>query len=207
MRTEHLQVYPEKKTDSREKTVLLLFFAISAFFIGLFSLTRLFLIHWVWLVPLSLGSLVLFMVAVLYFRIREKPLFSLWIENDTLCVQKNPGLPGAFPERYFLSMTRMEPEDEEIPKEIRIFQGNEPLVSFSMLQVRDVTLYREIAHLLQRPPDIFSSAGSDRPEKSVKKGKFFWVVLPWAMIVLLMAAWEIYENHLAPRNYGPFSNP
>lgn len=207
MRTGRLQVYPAKKTDSREKTVLLLFFAISAFFIGLFSLTRLFLIHWVWLVPLSFGSLVLFMVAVLYFRMREKPLFSLWIENDTLCVLKDPWLPGTSAERHPLSSIRMEPEDEDLPGEIRIFRGNEQMLSLTLLQVRDVTLYREIAHLLQGLPDNFSSNGADRQEKSVEKGKFFWVVLPWAMIVLLMAAWEIYENHLAPRNYGPFSNP
>ena len=148
MRTERLLVYPPKNTDSRERTVLLVFFVVAAFFIGLFSVTRLFLIHWVWLVPLSLGSLVLFMVAVLYFRMREKPHISLWIENDSLFILRGPGLPGESPDRYALSSIRVEPEEEGFPKELRILRDNELLLSFTLLQVRDVTLYREIAHVL-----------------------------------------------------------
>ena len=94
MTSERLLIYPPKDSDSREKSVLVLFFGISAFFVGLFSITRLFRVHWVFLVPLSLGSLALFMVAVLFFRMREKPLKALWVEGDSLCILLDPGTPG-----------------------------------------------------------------------------------------------------------------
>lgn len=207
MTSERLLIYPPKDSDSREKSVLVLFFGISAFFVGLFSITRLFRVHWVFLVPLSLGSLALFMAAVLYFRMREKPLKALWVEGDSLCILLDPGTPGASPSRYPLSSIRVESKGEGVPTEIRIFRENDPLLSLALVQVRNVTLYCEIARFLQRLPDTFFPLDSEKGEKSVGKGKFFWVVLPWALIVILMAAWEIYENHLAPRNYGPFSNP
>ena len=205
--TERLLIYPPKDARSREKSVLLLLFGLAAFFVGLFSVTRLFLIHWVWLVPLSLGSLVLFMVAVLYFRIREKPLEALWLEKDGLFLLPDPGSPESTAVRYPLSEIRVEKEGQGLPTTMRIYHGDTLLLSFSLVQVRDVTLYGEIARLLETPSDTFSTSSSVSPAKMAGKGKFFWVILPWSLIVLLMAAWEIYESHLAPRNYGPFSNP
>lgn len=201
-----LLIYPAKVTGHPEKKILAAFFVIASFFIGLFSLTRLLLIHWVWLVPFSVGSLAALMLAILYFRFREKPIQALWIENDSLCLSS---LPTTSSEpvvlRFPLSEINAESSGKgRIPQEIRFSKGEELLLSCPIEQVRDITLYEEIWHRFSPSPEVFS----DRPpEGGKKRGKFFWTVLPWVFIALLMAGWEIYESHLAPRNYGPFSNP
>lgn len=203
--TKRLLIYPPKRAGNPEKKILAAFFGIAAFFIGLFSLTRLFMIHWVWLVPLSVGSLAALMLAILYFRFREKPIQAIWLENSTLCFSTL--LTSAEPHvlRFPLSDIQAESAGKGgIPREIRFRKGNELLLSCSIEQVRDVTLYEEIWHRFSPSPEVFSAR---LPAATEKRGKFFWTVLPWVLIALLMAGWELYENHLAPRNYGPFSNP
>lgn len=203
--TKRLLIYPPKRAGHPEKKILAGFFVIAAFFIGLFSLTRLFMIHWVWLVPVSVGSLAALMLAILYFRFREKPVQAIWLENSTLCLASLPAFGEPLVLRFPLSDIRAESAGRgNIPREIRFRKGDELLLSCPIEQVRDVTLYEEIWHRFSPPPEVFSARLSAGKEK---RGKFFWTVLPWVLIALLMAGWELYENHLAPRNYGPFSNP
>ena len=203
--TKRLLIYPPKRARNPEKKILAAFFFIAAFFIGLFSLTRLFMIHWVWLVPVSVGSLATLMLAILYFRFREKPVQAIWLENSTLCLASLLASAEPLVLRFPLSEIQAESAGKgSIPREIRFRKGNELLLSCPIEQVRDVTLYEEIWHRFSPSPEVFSAR---LPAGKEKRGKFFWNVLPWVLIALLMAGWELYENHLAPRNYGPFSNP
>ena len=174
--------------------------ALAVLSLGLFTVTRLMLIHWVFLVPASLGSLLALGTLYVVLEMRRSPVAFLEIRPKELVV-RHPGIPD-----------RLVPLDEAGIRDhpgdycfdvVHLPEG-ELLLSVSRDSVRDVSLYETIRRFLLLPPfrrPPVPVAGSSRSRL------YRWFILAWGMIILVMILWALYENYAAPRSYEPFSNP
>ncbi len=174
--------------------------AVAVLSLGLFTVTRLMLIHWVFLVPASLGSLLALGTLYVVLEMRRPPVAFLEIRPGELVVRR----PG--------TEDRVVPLDEagilDQPGDhcfvVLHLPDGERLLSVSRDAVRDVSLYETIRRFLLLPsfrrPPVPSPSSSPR--------RFYrWFIMAWGLIILIMILWALYENYAAPRSYEPFSNP
>lgn len=173
--------------------------ALAFLSLGLFTVTRLLLVHWVFLVPASLGSL--FALGALYvvLEMRRPPLAVLEVRQNGLSYR------AATEEEIRLPLEKVALGASEVSffDLVRLDTG-ETVARIQRESVRDVsgfeTIRRYMALAPSRRPPIPASAPS-RPRT------YRWLLLGWGTIVLMMILWALYENHAAPRSYEPFSNP
>ncbi|MGC8528927.1 MAG: hypothetical protein ACP5OP_01835 [Leptospirillia bacterium] len=168
--------------------------------LGLFTVTRLLLIHWVFLVPASLGSLFLLGALYVLLEMRRPPLAVLEIRPNEVSYRTASEGEILLP----LEKVVLGESDVSFFDLVRLDTG-EIFAHISRESVRDVSGFETIRRYLalspaSRPP-LPSSSGSSR------KRSYRWFILGWAAIILLMVLWALYENHAAPRSYEPFSNP
>lgn len=206
-----LLIYPLEGKKSGERIVIRGAFILAATGVGVFSLTRLLLIHWVWLVPVSVGSMALLMIVLLFFRFRERPFLALQVTSDALCLEDFSSSSGLFRKkpvisRYALSDVMAETLGSGVPPDgFRMMTGNRILFECRLHQVKDVSLYLGICRYFSMDPDCRPSIPPGKA--AISKKTLFWFLLAWGLIVVLMVAWSLFENWMLPRNYGPFSNP
>ena len=174
--------------------------ALAALSLGLFTVTRLMLIHWVFLVPASLGSLLALGALYLLLEWRRSPVAILEIGPKELLIRRPGEETRSVPiERIGL---REWPADHRF--EVLRLPDEEVLLSVPRDAVRDVSLYETIRRFLLLPP----SARPPLPVSSGSKNRSYrWLLMAWGLIVLIMVLWALYENYVAPRSYEPFSNP
>ena len=167
--------------------------------LGLFTVTRLLLIHWVFLVPASLGSLFLLGALYVLLEMRRPPLAVLEIRPNELSYRTEPEGELLLP----LEKVALGESDISFFDLVRLDTG-ETIARISRESVRDVSGFETIRRYLALPPAArppIPSSGSSR------KRSYRWLLLGWGAIILLMVLWALYENHAAPRSYEPFSNP
>ncbi len=174
--------------------------ALAVLSLGLFTVTRLMLIHWVFLVPASLGSLLALGTLYVILEMRRPPVAVLEIRPDSLVVRR----PGREEEVLSLDAVAL----REIPGEYRfeIVRMPEESVALSVAReaVRDVSLYETIRRFLSLPPFRRPPV----PVATSSRSRFYrWFILSWSLIIMIMILWALYENYAAPRSYEPFSNP
>lgn len=174
--------------------------ALAVLSLGLFSVTRLLLIHWVWLVPASLGSLFALGLVYIVLEMRRPPLLTLDLRGEELTLLR-PGQPET---RVPLGSVGIDDHPSEHCFDLRHLPDGLVLASVARDSVRDVSLYETVRRYLLVPPSrrpALPPPGSSRP-------KFYrWFLLAWGTIILVMVLWALYENYAAPRSYEPFSNP
>lgn len=177
---------------------IVLFLAVLS--LGLFSVTRLMLIHWVFLVPASLGSLLALGVLYIFLEMRRRPVLILELREEGLSVRRPGEEPRIFPTRSIL--LRDFPEEHRF--ELATGSGGEALCSVSRNAVRDVSLYETIRRYLSLSPARRPPIPSPGPSRA---RLYRWFTLGWGLIIGIMILWALYENYAAPRSYEPFSNP
>jgi len=174
--------------------------ALAVLSLGAFSVTRLMLIHWVFLVPASLGSLLALGVVYIVIEMRRPPVAVLDLRPEGLTVF----LPGQPERKEPLSRVGLRDLLSEHRIELLLLPEEELLCSVSRDAVRDVSLYETIRRYLMIPPQGRPPMPASVPSRS----RFYrWFILAWGAIVLVMILWTLYENYAAPRSYEPFSNP
>jgi hypothetical protein len=174
--------------------------ALAVLSLGLFTVTRLMLIHWVFLVPASLGSLLALGTLYVILEMRRPPVAVLEIRPDSLVVRR----PGREEEVLSLDAVAL----REIPGEYRfeIVRMPEESVALSVAReaVRDVSLYETIRRFLSLPPFRRPPV----PVATSSRSRFYrWFILSWSLIIMIMILWALSENYAAPRSYEPFCNP
>ncbi len=194
-----LLVYPSGKSRSGERIAVRIAFVTAALAVGVFSVTRLLPIRWPWLVPVSFGAVALLMTVLLFSRLRERPVCAIRVTADGVCLDSLSS--GRFGKRADLSLHPLadvvvEALGNDVPPEgFRMRVGHDVLCECRMAQVRDVSLYLGIWEYFSMDPGSRPPIPARRP--IVAKGKLFWMILSWGLIVFLMAIWRMYENHLA----------
>lgn len=173
--------------------------ALAFLSLGLFTVTRLLLIHWVFLVPASLGSL--FALGALYvvLEMRRPPLAILEVRQNEISYRTLPG------EEILLPLEKVGLGRSEVSFfELVRLESGESLARVSRESVRDVSGFETIRRYLSLPPASRPPIPASRPSG---RRSYRWLLLGWSAIILLMVLWALYENHAAPRSYEPFSNP
>ncbi len=174
--------------------------ALAGVSLGLFTVTRLMLIHWVFLVPASLGSLFVLGCLYLLLEMRRKPVAILEIRPGEVIILRTGEDAVTLP----LGEAGLRDRADEHCFDILRLPEEEVLLSVPRDAVRDVSLYETIRRFLSVPP----AQRLPVPVLSQTKGRFYrWFIMAWSLIILLMVLWALYENYAAPRSYEPFSNP
>lgn len=174
-------------------------FWLAVLSLGLFSVTRLLLIHWVFLIPASLGSLSLLGLFYVLLEMRRPPLFSIDVRPEGLAIAESGTLSSRVP------LGEIVLEDRPSAHRFLLVRrpGEEVLCEVAREQVRDVSLFETLRRYFSMPsparPPL--SAGGSRSRAAR------WFLGLWAVIVIVMVLWALYENHAAPRSYEPFTNP
>lgn len=175
--------------------------------LGLFTVTRLLLIHWVFLVPASLGSLFLLGALYVLLEMRRPPVAVLELRPGELSYREgSPDVRGRKSgEGILLSLADvgLGESDPSCLSLVRLDTG-ESFARVPREAVRDVSQFETIRRYLTVPP---SCRPPIPPAGPPKKRLYRWFLLSWGVIVLLMILWALYENYAAPRSYEPFSNP
>jgi len=174
--------------------------------IGLFSVSRLFLIHWVWLIPVSLGSLTLLAITILAMRMREKPRFRIRVDRENLCIEPDEQSGGhtnrCYPIRE-ISARRLSGEGTPPERFSLIFEERE-ICECDLFGVRNVSLYQEIF-------EYFGLSKDERPEigpqkELIPRKKLSWFLLAYGLIALILTLWAVYE-HQPPQTEITFPRP
>lgn len=167
--------------------------------LGLFTVTRLLLIHWVFLVPASLGSL--FALGALYvvLEMRRPPLAVLEVRQNELSYRASAGEEVLLP----LERVALGTSEGSFFDLVRLDTG-ETVARIRRESVRDVSSFETIRRYLALAPSLRPPIPASAP---ARPRTYRWLLLGWGTIVLLMILWALYENHAAPRSYEPFSNP
>ena len=174
--------------------------ALAILSLGLFTVTRLMLIHWVFLVPASLGSLLALGTLYVVLEMRRPPVAVLEIGPDCLIVKR----PGGEEERLSLDDVSLKENPGDYRFEIVHVPDGNVVLSVARDAVRDVSLYETIRRFLSLPPFRRPPV----PVAAASRNRFYrWFILSWGLIILIMILWALYENYAAPRSYEPFSNP
>ena len=173
--------------------------ALAFLSLGLFTVTRLLLIHWVFLVPASLGSLLALGVLYVVLEMRRPPLALLEIRQGELSYRAATEAEILLPlEKVALGASEVSFFDL-----VRIDTG-ETFARILRESVRDVSGFETIRRYLSLPPSSRPPIPSANPSR---QRSYRWLLLGWGAMILLMILWALYENHAAPRSYEPFSNP
>ncbi len=174
--------------------------ALAFLSLGLFTVTRLMLIHWVFLVPASLGSLLALGTLYVVIEIRRPPVAILEIRPEALVVRWPERGEDVIP---LDGVALREPPGEYRFEILRVPEGD-VVLSVARDSVRDVSLYETIRRFLSLP----SFRRPPVPVATSSRSRFYrWFILSWGLIILIMILWALYENYAAPRSYEPFSNP
>jgi len=175
--------------------------------LGLFTVTRLLLIHWVFLVPASLGSLFLLGALYVLLEMRRPPVAVLELCPGELSYREGPAVRGDREpgEGILLSLSEVGLGESDASRFdlVRLDTG-ESFARVLRESVRDVSQFETIRRYLSIPPSLRPPIPPAGPPK---KRLYRWFLLSWGLIVLLMILWALYENYAAPRSYEPFSNP
>ena len=174
--------------------------ALAAISLGAFSVTRLLLIHWVFLVPASLGSLLALGLVYIVLEKRRTPVLILHFRDEVLTLVR----PGLSERKVPLGSVAIDDRPSEHRFDLRHLPDGEVLCSLARDSVRDVSLYETVRRYLSLPAPSRPSL----PPQGPPRPKFYrWFILTWGVIILVMILWALYENYAAPRSYEPFSNP
>ncbi|BAM07752.1 hypothetical protein [Leptospirillum ferrooxidans] len=201
-----LSVYPSDKKEHKDERITRITFFLAFAGVGLFSVTRLFLIHWVWLIPVSLGFLTLLAIVLLAMRVREKPKFTLRVEREQLCIDTGTTTGEATSHCYPVGevTARRLPGTVDPPESFAlIFEGME-ICECHLFGVRNVSLYQDIF-------EYFSLPAGERPEMTPEKErlprkKLSWFLLAYGLIALILTLWAAYE-HQNPEIGTTFPRP
>lgn len=200
-----LRIYPFNANGSKDERITRITFFLAFVGVGLFSVTRLFLIHWVWLIPVSLGFLTLLAIVLLALRVREKPQYKLRVGREELCIDTGTSA-GEHTNCYPIGeVTARRLSGEEYPPEgfSLIFEGRE-ICECHLFGVRNVSLYQDVFEYFTLPQDERPEIG---PEKeSLPRKKLSWFLLAYGLIALLLTLWAVYE-HRDPGIESPFPRP
>ncbi len=191
-----LRLYPSQNDGKGDRAVLVTF--ILAFVgVGLFSVTRLFLVHWVFLIPVSLGSATLLGVILILRKYREKPEAILHIgaselRFETLKQPSEPAVTVPLDRVTIQSVGSGEPAEEGI----RLLGPYGDIATIRLVQVRDVSLFRQIARYFSLPADRRPAIMGE--QQSAKKKGLSWFLVAYGLIALLLTAWAVYEHTSTP---------
>ncbi|MHB1606472.1 MAG: hypothetical protein ACYCTV_08785 [Leptospirales bacterium] len=206
-----LQIFPLEGRKEGKRIAIRWTFFLAATGVGIFFLTRLLPIHSVWLVPVSIVSFALFMIVLFVFRLLERPILAVRVTGEGLSLNDFSAASGLFHKkpavsRYALSDISVETMGNAIPPDgFRMMACHRVLFECHLQQVKDISLYLGIWAYFSMDPEC-------RPPippmtSAVSKKKLFWILLSWGLIVLLLFAWDLFENWMASRNYGHLSRP
>lgn len=201
-----LSIYPSGTKGGKDERLTRITFFLAFVGIGIFSVTRLFLIHWVWLIPVSLGSLTLLAMTILAMRVREKPLFRIRVGREDVFIDTLGESGGITSRRYptrEVSARRVYGEGTPPERFCLIFEGQK-ICECDLFGVRNVSLYQNIF-------EYFELFKDERPEIVAEKEllprkKLSWFLLAYGLIALLLTLWAVYE-HQSPQMESPFSRP
>lgn len=189
-----LVVYPSDAKDPKNERITRITFFLAFAGVGLFSVTRLFLIHWVWLIPVSLGFSTLLAIVLLAARVREKPLYKIRVGRKEICIDTGTKAGEQTTHCYPIGeVTARRLFGEEEPSEgfSLIFEGRE-ICECHLFRVRNVSLYQDIF-------EYFTLARDERPEigpekERLPRKKLSWFLLAYGLIALLLTLWAVYEH-------------
>jgi hypothetical protein len=201
-----LSIYPSDTRGAKDERITRITFFLAFVGVGLFSVTRLFLIHWVWLIPVSLGSLTLLAITILALRAREKPRFRIRIGREDVCID-TIGTSGERTTRCYPvgDISAGNPAGEGTPPEsFSLFFKGQEICQCNLFGVRNVSLYQDIFEYFGLPREKRPEIG---PKKEIiPKKKLSWFLLAYGLIALLLSLWAIYQ-HRSPEMEAPFPRP
>ena len=201
-----LRVYPSDKKEHKDEKITRITFFLAFAGVGLFSVTRLFLIHWVWLIPVSLGFLTLLAIVLLAMRVREKPKFTLRVERETLCIDTGAITGEATRHCYPIgevAARRLSGSGDPPESFALIFEGME-ICECHLFGVRNVSLYQDIFEYFTLPGDERPAMGAEK--ERLPRKKLSWFLLAYGLIALILTLWAAYE-HQNPEIGTAFPRP
>ncbi|MHB1285962.1 MAG: hypothetical protein ACYCYP_05260 [Leptospirales bacterium] len=193
-----LLVYDPGNRKSWDRAMIRAAFVIAAVTVVLFSAARFFDVHWGWLVPVSISSMVFLMTVLLVTRMRERPVYAIRVGHEGFSQELLPSNVFVRKRTVFrapLSDISLESVSGEIPNEgFRLKAGGEVVCECRMTQVKDVSLYLGVLQYFSMDPDVRPAIPSRKIMFS--KGKLFWLLFSWGFIALILVVWWMYEKHI-----------
>jgi hypothetical protein len=148
-----LSIYPAAMKGGVDEKLTRIIFFLAFAGIGVFSVTRLFLIHWVWLIPVALGSLTLLAITIIVMKGREKPRLRVRVGREDLCLdtvgESEEPTSRCYPIRD-VSAKRLSGEGNPPERFSLMFEGRE-ICECNLFGVRNVSLYQTIFEYFRIP--------------------------------------------------------